>query len=108
MIFEAFLFNKMKFAEKFQEKANSEQIVAGIIVLIIILILAIFYTFGAISLSWNYNNYVGTSFILKLLYAILVFIFPSLYYPVYAWFLNPIKSLKSRTNTINTRTLTGI
>jgi hypothetical protein len=64
------------------------------------MVFAIFYTFGAVSLSWKYNTYLGTSYPLKLLYAILVFIFPSLYYPVYAFFFNPITGSKVKnTNT---------
>ena len=109
MIVEAYLFNKMKLTEKFQSTNNSSKLSGDLIaVLVIILAIAIFYTFGAVSLSWNYNNYVGSSFGSKIIFAILVFFFPSMYYPVYAWFINPIKSLRLKSNTINNRVPTGI
>jgi hypothetical protein len=109
MIVEAYLFNKMKLNETFQNTTNSAKLSSDVIaILVVVLAIAIFYTFGAVSLSWNYNNYVGSSFGSKIIFAILVFLFPSMYYPVYAWFLNPIKSLRLKSNTINNRVPTGI
>jgi uncharacterized membrane protein len=103
MIVESFLISKMKNIEKFEENNSTDLesfLEIGLLSLLIILIIAIFYTFGAVSLSWRYNTYIGTSYPLKLLYAILVFIFPSLYYPVYAFFFNPITGSKVKnTNT---------
>ena len=102
MILEALLLKNTKAIEKFQDASENTDTAALkystntlIILLVIILAAAIFYTGGAISLSVNYNNYIGTSTGLKILYGILVFLFPSLYYPVYAWFLSPVKGMKS-------------
>jgi len=94
----------MKPVEKFGD-INTEEVESffkfSIITILLLLVISIFYTFGAISLSWRYNTYIGTSYNLKLLYAILVFIFPTLYYPVYAFFLNPITGVKVRNMSSN-------
>ena len=101
MILETFIVKNMKVSEAFTDASgNSVSITGLVLLLLLIIVISIFYTFGAVSLSWNYNNYVGTSTGAKILYAILVFLFPSFYYPVYAWFLNPIKSLRSRNNSV--------
>jgi hypothetical protein len=102
MILETFLVKNTKMIEKFEDNTDAEKITGvyiGIIVLIIALI--IFYVGGAISLSLNYNNYIGTSNGLKMFYAILVLLFPSLYYPFYAWFLSPLSKLKARNISMN-------
>ena len=107
MILETFLLKNTKVIEKFQdateEPTNAEpkkySNTVLIIVLVIILAISIFYIGGAISLSVNYNNYVGTSTGLRIVYGILVFFFPSLYYPFYAWFLSPVKGQRVRTST---------
>ena len=106
MILETFLLKNTNFLEKFKDTTEEETTTDAIsysittiaIVVSIIVIGAIFYTGGAISLSVNYNNYVGTSSGLKIIYGILVFFFPSLYYPFYAWFLSPVKGQRVRTN----------
>lgn len=94
MILETFLLNKMKTVEKFQDGNAQGLLGVGLFFFIIFLALIIFFTFGAVSLSWNYNNYLGTSFVPKLFYGFLVFLFPTFYYPFYAWFLNPIKNFR--------------
>jgi hypothetical protein len=102
MILESFLIKNTKLVEKFEDTdtaAKAGNIFVGIIVFAVVF--AIFYTGGAVSLSLNYNNYVGTSSGLKIFYAILVLFFPSLYYPFYAWFLSPVSKFKSRNISMN-------
>lgn len=98
MILESLLFRNMRFRENFEDDNETlKKIgVTALTFLIIVLVIAVLYTFGAVSLSMNYNDYRGTSSGFKTLYAILVFLFPSLYYPFYALVLNPIKTYKSR------------
>jgi hypothetical protein len=98
MILETFLIKNMKVVEKFEDDADKVKNATGILfaIIAIALVLFIFYVGGAISLSLNYNNYIGTSGGLKILYIILVLLFPSLYYPFYAWFLSPALGVKNR------------
>ena len=46
------------------------------------------YSFGAAKLSYAYNTSVGSS--LTFLWAVLAFIFSGMYYPYYAFFVNPV------------------
>ena len=59
------------------------------------------YSFGAAKLSWSYGTYIGSTFFSKSIWAFLAFLFSSIYYPMYAYFLNPVGQLRSsvRTNT---------
>jgi hypothetical protein len=95
MILELFALKNYKTLERFIDSSGNTAITTDMIVyIVIILIASLIYTAGAISLSWNYNNYIGTSSGMKIFYAILVFIAPSIYYPVYGLVLSPIKSLR--------------
>ena len=95
MLLELFALRNSKTLERFIDSSGNTAIGADMIVyIVIILIVSLIYTAGAISLSWNYNNYIGTTTGSKIFYAILVFIAPSIYYPVYALVLSPIKSLR--------------
>jgi hypothetical protein len=109
MILETFLIKNMKVIENFDENTDKVKNIAGgfIAVLVIALVLIIFYVGGAVSLSLNYNNYIGTSGGLKILYIILVFFFPTLYYPFYAWFLSPALGVKNRSPTNRSSSITG-
>lgn len=49
---------------------------------------------GAARMSWCYNSFIGTPDGLKLVYAVLAFMFCGLYYPFYAVFLNPVCAIK--------------
>ncbi len=51
-------------------------------------------------LSWCYNTSIGTSTGLKLVYLLMVFIFPYVYLPYYAFFLNPICSQRKNNSII--------
>ena len=95
MLVELFALRNYKTLERFADSADKKtEITTTMIALIVVMIvISLIYTGGAISLSWNYNNYIGNSFGLKVFYAILVFIFPSIYYPIYALLLSPIKRL---------------
>jgi len=53
---------------------------------------------GAAYLSWTLNTYLGTSMPLSILYAVGAFLFSDFYYPMYAFFLNPISSGKANNN----------
>ena len=67
-----------------------------------ILLLIICNLYGAVSLSWCYNTYLGTSPGLKVVYAVLCFFFPMFYYPYYGVFLDPLCGIKKN---MNNRTL---
>lgn len=95
MIVEHFLYKQMKSVEKFEDSNNVIASNWGLTILIIIIIFGFLYTVGAVLLSWNYNTYIGSSFGLKIIYAILVLLFPSFYYPLYALVLNPIKGYRN-------------
>jgi len=57
-------------------------------------VLIVFISFiaavGAARLSYCYNLSVGNGSSTALMFAVICFIFPSLYYPYYALFLNPL------------------
>lgn len=95
MLVELFALRNFKTLERFADTDKKESTLStGMLILIIsMIVISLIYTGGAISLSWNYNTYLGNSFGIKIFYAILVFIFPSFYYPLYALLLNPIKRL---------------
>jgi uncharacterized MAPEG superfamily protein len=63
----------------------------AIVFLLFIMVYGIMYSVGAASLSYNYNLSVGTSGTMTVVYAVLSFMFSSLYYPFYALFVSPIK-----------------
>ena len=62
---------------------------ASLIVIFTYLLFIFLFSAGAASLSYNYNVSIGTSGSLTVVYAILSFVFSSLYYPFYALFLSP-------------------
>jgi len=96
MLLELFALRNFKTLERFTNATtDSSTLTSGMVILVISMVLiSLIYTGGAISLSWNYNNYIGTSGGMKFFYAILVFIAPSIYYPFYALLYNPIKKMK--------------
>jgi ABC-type uncharacterized transport system permease subunit len=53
-----------------------------------ILIFTFVYSFGAAKLSYAYNTSVGNS--MAFVWAMLAFFFSGLYYPYYAFFVNPV------------------
>jgi len=61
-----------------------------------ILLLMFVQAIGSARLSYCYNISIGNSEGVAFLYAILCFIFPSLYYPYYSFFLNTACSAPSR------------
>lgn len=96
MLLELFALRNYKTLERFTDTSDSSRLIENLMpLIIIIIIISLIFTGGAISLSWNYNNYIGTSGGMKIFYAILVFIAPTIYYPFYAIVLNPINKLKS-------------
>ena len=95
MLLELFALRNYKTLERFTDTSNGSTLTSGFLTLIIVVVvISLIYTGGAVSLSWNYNNYIGTSYPMKIFYAILVFIAPSIYYPFYALLYNPIKKMK--------------
>ena len=52
------------------------------------------YAFGAAKLSWSLSRHSGTSYFVSVMYAIIAFMFSSAYYPIYAYFYNPLNKLK--------------
>ena len=103
MLVELFALRKFTTLERFADTDGKDTTLStGTVVLIIsMIVISLIYTGGAISLSWNYNTYLGASFGIKIFYAILVFIFPSFYYPLYGLLLNPIKRLGTlRSNSV--------
>jgi len=63
----------------------------AMVFLLFIMVYGILYSIGAASLSYNYNVSVGTSGTMTVIYAVLSFMFSSLYYPFYALFVSPIQ-----------------
>lgn len=61
-----------------------------------ILLLLFVQAIGSARLSYCYNISIGNSEGVAFLYAILCFIFPSLYYPYYSFFLNTTCSSSAR------------
>ena len=68
---------------------NPEIIPYGITTSILVVIFALIYAYGAASLSYNYNMYINNKN-LAILWAIVCFFFPFLYYPFYAIVLDPV------------------
>jgi hypothetical protein len=105
MLFETLILNKLtnnklseliqKPEETIENYSNSDTVAWTLIA--IYLILVFFYSYGASRLSWAYNTYYSNSLIIKILYSIFAFIFAGIYYPMYAWFLNPLGSLRNNT-----------
>jgi hypothetical protein len=62
---------------------------------ILYLVFAVLAGFGAAYLSWTYNKYRGTNTLITVIYAILAFLFSEFYYPLYAFFLNPIRGFEN-------------
>jgi hypothetical protein len=67
---------------------------AGLIYSLFILLLLAIPAFGAARLSYCYNMFVGNSTTLAVIYSILCFFFPAIYYPFYALFLNPVCAMQ--------------
>lgn len=63
---------------------------ASIVIIAMYMIFIIAFSVGAAILSYNYNCFIGTSSSLTVVYAILAFLFSSVYYPYYAIFLDPV------------------
>jgi hypothetical protein len=59
-----------------------------------VLLLIVCNVVGAVHLSWCYNKYIGTPTSLSIVYGILCFFFPMLYYPFYGVFLDPLCNVK--------------
>ena len=69
----------------------SSSALAGLTVMgsFLALLFAFATAIGAARMSWCYNNYLGTSENMKIIYAVLAFIFCGFYYPYYGLFLDP-------------------
>lgn len=69
----------------------------GVITLLAIyIIFAVLVAYGAAKLSWNYNMFVGNPSWKAFLYSLLAFIFSEFYYPIYAYFLDPVPRLVAK------------
>jgi hypothetical protein len=68
---------------------SSTEVSASMTVFAFVLIYMVLYSYGAASLSYNYNVYVGNTGAIVWVYTILSFLFSSFYYPFYAIFLSP-------------------
>ena len=68
---------------------SSTEVSASMTFFAFILIYMILYSYGAASLSYNYNMYEGNTGAIVWVYTILAFLFSSFYYPFYAIFLSP-------------------
>jgi hypothetical protein len=65
---------------------------AGFIVIIPVLFLSIAYSIGAALLSYHYNVYMGNGQ-WGIFWAIWAYLFSGLYYPYYAFFVDPLPTL---------------
>jgi hypothetical protein len=63
-------------------------------VIIVIVVISLIFALGAARLSYTYNLYIGNSTGVAFGYAVLNSFFSYLYYPFYAFFLNPVGSRK--------------
>jgi hypothetical protein len=90
MIFETFLLKHLynKDNEGFDVTTTIDTI--GYTLLFVYLFIIFIYSFGAAKLSWSYGSYIGNGIFMRFIWALLSFLFASLYYPMYAYFLNPI------------------
>jgi hypothetical protein len=70
--------------------------VAVLTLLVIYIIFAILVAYGAAKMSWNYNMFVGNPTWKAFLYSLLAFIFSEFYYPMYAYFLDPVPKLVAK------------
>ena len=52
--------------------------------------------FTQLPLSYSYNSFIGTSGGLKIFYTIVAFLFSEFYYPYYAYFVDPLPTLRKR------------
>jgi hypothetical protein len=91
MLFETFLLTKLY---KKNERFTVDMLNVLDSSLIIIMVIVFLYSFGAAKLSWSYNNYVGSSFFISLIWSIIAFLFSSMYYPLYGLLLDPVGNLK--------------
>ena len=62
----------------------------------ILMIFVILFCYGAARTSYCYNIAIGNGVDIALLYSVICFFFPNLYYPYYALFLNPLCISKGR------------
>lgn len=78
---------------------NPVSMVAGLgFVIFLAFLFTLLTAFGAAYQSYCYNMYVGNTSGVAVVYSILCFFFPQLYYPYYAIFLNPVCSMKPKNN----------
>lgn len=69
-----------------------------ILYLIFSLIVLFIWGYGAAKLSYTYNIYVGNTTGTATVFSILAFLFSDFYYPMYAYFLNPVGSSIRKNN----------
>ena len=100
MIFETLLLQKLynKKNEGFDITTTVDTI--GYTILFIYLFIIFIYSFGAAKLSWSYGSYIGNSITMRFIWALLSFLFASLYYPIYSYLLNPIGKMPRLYNTV--------
>lgn len=73
----------------------------GIIIFFVFLIFvfSFIYSYGASKLSYSYNIYVGNGTGSAFFWSVVNFFFSGLYYPYYAFFLNPVPKMAVVTTT---------
>lgn len=87
--------NPLKKVEKFEtEELTIDKYYYTALILYIIVLLIV--AFGAAKLSYSYNSFIGTSGGLKIFYTIVAFLFSEFYYPYYAYFVDPLPTLRKR------------
>ena len=93
-------FLQLPIVSKTKESFETSSNVAGAVGLIAVFFLlgiafTILYSMGASKLSYSYNIYMGAGSGTAFFYSVVCFLFSGFYYPFYAWFLNPIKGVRS-------------
>jgi len=84
-------------SDSFKGDAAEENLYAySLSVVLLYLLFIISFSIGAALLSYKYNQRIGTSPTMTVIYAGLAFVFSSFYYPFYAFFLDPVPSKNSR------------
>jgi hypothetical protein len=88
--------NPLKKIEKFEteEELTIDKYYYTALILYIIVLLIV--AFGAAKLSYTYNNFIGTSGGLKIFYAVIAFLLSEFYYPYYAYFVDPLPTIRRR------------
>jgi hypothetical protein len=83
--------------ENMKEQANKSPglFASGIIIFLVFLALGVIYCYGAAKLSYDYNMSIN-NLSSAMMWSVICYCFPAIYYPYYALFLNPVNPAVSQ------------